>query len=230
MQKKYFVLFLPFSCPEPLRIFLSRRGSLTIQFLIGFVLILGFSMMFFMMTVTLAVSEIAQYITYSSARALFLSGDNELTQKANAREKYQILAIDRSYFGALFSPNQGDKPLFGIVRDLPEPAPEGGLGINELLWSAGGGQLPEPNLFYGVWTKFIPHALQIKPLWGSVEAEAEGFFETNIGSYLGREPSFEEVRKFNLKRMEIIMREHPVGIPNNATIETDIGFTMDNGG
>ena len=226
MQKKYFVLFLPFSCPEPLRIFLSRRGSLTIQFLIGFVLILGFSMMFFMMTVTLAVSEIAQYITYSSARALFLSSDKELTQKANARAKYEALA--GGPFKSLFRPNQGDKPLFEIANNLQ--GEDGGLGINELLWGRGEGQAQRPNLFYGVWTKFIPHALQIKPLWGSVEAEEEGFFETNIGSYLGREPSFEEVRQFNFARMKVIMIKHPQPYPDRSVVERSYIPNEDNGG
>ena len=60
----------------------SSKGSLTVQFLLGFVLILSFMVIFGAMTLTLAVASITQYITYASSRALFLGFGNEFLQQA----------------------------------------------------------------------------------------------------------------------------------------------------
>ena len=56
---------------------LSCRGSLTVQFLLGFILILSFVMLFSAMTLTLAVSGVTQYMTYSASRVLFLSDGSQ---------------------------------------------------------------------------------------------------------------------------------------------------------
>ena len=75
----------------------------------------------------------------------------------------------------------------------------GGLGLNGNFNVSSG----KPNLFYGVWTKFIPKVLEVETIWGGTK-EREIFFETTIGSYLGREPTMKECERFNDKRWELI--------------------------
>ncbi len=178
---------------------LSQSGSLTVQFLLGFVLCLCFVMLFSVMTLTLAVSEITQYITYSASRTLFLGDGTKDLQQKGAMEKYGHLATTPP-FNKLF---QGTSRFFEIADqgDLSREGHPSGVALNYR-------RFPEssqvPHLFYGVWTKFIPKVMQIRlPLWGEVK-EDSSFFETAVGSYLGREPSGEECKQFIDKRWEFI--------------------------
>ena len=77
---------------------IRNRGSLTVQFLLGFVLILSMISVFFMMTLTLAVSEIVQYITYSSSRQLFLGNTDPTEQATKATSKYEALTTNKFKF------------------------------------------------------------------------------------------------------------------------------------
>ncbi len=170
-------------------LFATRRGSLTVQFLLGFILILSFVMLFATMTLTLAVSEITQYITYSASRALFLSAENEVKQKESAQAKYNELTAEPA-FQELFKDTMFkiNKPgQMGLNNDGPE-----GFSVNS----------GSPNLFYGVWTEFTPKVLMVDSLWGSTEKD-EGKLKTNIGSYLGREPTVDECKNFNDKRWQL---------------------------
>lgn len=172
--------------------FLSCRGSLTVQFLLGFVLILIFVMLFSVMTFTLAVSEVTQYITYAASRALFLSSIDKDAQQAAANEKYDFLRRNPP-FDKFF---QAD-----VIRIAEELSPGTGLGLNRNFPVLGG----DPNLFYGVWTQFVPKVLEVDTLWGSTEEE-ENFFETAVGSYLGRESTISECKKFIDERWNFIER------------------------
>lgn len=171
---------------------ISRKGSLTVQFLLGFILILSFVMLFAAMTLTLAVSAVTQYITYAAARSLYLGHESKTYQYETAMEKYEML-MGKSAFERLFQPG-----LFKVKKasDLQK---ENGLGINGEFSVTGS----EPNLFFGVWTEFVPKVLEMETLWGDTEEE-EAFFETAIGSYLGREPASDECKAFIKKRWKFI--------------------------
>ena len=175
---------------------MSRKGSLTVQFLFGFVLILSFVMLFAVMTLTLAVSGVTQYITYAASRTLSLGHISKGDQEQAARKKYKEL-MDKPSFSKLFKPG-----LFEVRRS-GDLQPGNGLGLNTKFSVAGN----VPNLFYGVWTKFVPKILEVDTLWGGTEEDA-AFFETAIGSYLGREPTSEECQSFIQKRWDFIIRRH----------------------
>ena len=180
---------------------LSCRGSLTVQFLLGFVLILSFVMLFSAMTLTLAVSGVTQYMTYSASRVLFLSDGSKALQQDAARDKYNLL-ITNAHFSKFFT---GANKLFEIKETGGDLMPGDGLGLNRQFSSSG--QIP--YLFYGVWTKFIPRLLEMDAVWGSTEEDA-AFFETAIGSYLGRESTIDECEEFFEKRWEFIAAEHGI--------------------
>lgn len=170
----------------------SCKGSLTVQFLLGFILILSFVMLFSVMTFALAVSEVTQYITYAASRDLFLSHGSIAYQREAAEKRYKALVEENIHLKKFFKPD-----LFRVTPSSDLSAE--GLGLNRRFPVSGG----EPNLFYGVWTKFIPKVLEVDTIWGEAE-ENEAFFETTIGSYLGREPTITECEQFNNKRWELI--------------------------
>ncbi|MDE0119489.1 MAG: hypothetical protein OXM55_05725 [Bdellovibrionales bacterium] len=179
--------------------YLSCRGSLTVQFLLGFILILSFVFLFSAMTFTLAVSEVTQYITFASSRTLFLGDGSKALQQRMAREKYDSL-VQNSDFSKFFT---GANKLFEIKETGGDLMPGEGLGFNREFSPSS----EIPYLFYGVWTKFIPKILEVDTLWGSTEEEA-AFFETVVGSYLGREPTKKECEEFAKKRWEFIVEKH----------------------
>ncbi len=175
------------------KVFLSNKGSLTLQFLLGFILCLGFIMFFAVMSFTIIATSITQYITYASARQLFLGMQEKEEQIENAKKKYAMLAHGshgaQESFKGLFNPTgQGFSfALFEVNR--PENLSVGSI-------AGEGGRFNNKKFFYGVYTTFIPKVLEIKTLFGATV----GPFKTGIGSYLGREPSTRECENFNQKR------------------------------
>ena len=185
---------------------LSGRGSLTVQFLLGFSLIIFFIMLFTAMTATLALSEVTQYITFASARALFLSHENKFKQEEAAQEKYKEL---KDIFKVFFQ---------GTAFKIED---EGNLGLQTAYPSSN----TSPYLFYGVWTFFKPKLLVVNTLWGGTE-EPESYFDATIGSYLGREPTQENCDTFNQKRGQFIISNQPsssYSFPNITPIGSDNG-------
>lgn len=202
---------------KPARFILSCKGNLTVQFLLGFILVLVFVMLFSLMSFTLSVSEITQYVTYAASRSLFLGDGTKGHQQNAAREKYENL-IGNPPLDKFFRPD-----MFQIAEPSELRPPDNFLGLNRRFPSTGG----TPNLFYGVWTKFIPKVLELNTPWGSTEEDA-AFFETVVGSYLGREPSRDECEKFNRNRWQLILDVHN-GIPEAANSSGTYGVFSDNG-
>ena len=199
---------------------LSCRGSITVEFLLGFILILSFVMLFSVMTLTLAVSEITQYITYAASRALFLSDGRRDLQIKSAKDKYKELSTSQ-HFDKLFKPG-----LFKI-KAHDALAKENGFGYNGKFGFAS----DVPYLFYGVWTDFTPKVLEVDTLWGGTE-EDEAFFKTSIGSYLGRESTLKECENFVKKRWERISREHgsiPSAVNPAVFYNNNYSSYLDNG-
>ena len=195
-------------------LFSSSKGSLTIQFMLGFVLVMCFILIFLNITLTLVASEITQYITYAASRSLFLGHGDEQAQERSAREKYLELT-NKSHIKKFL----GGGRVFEIASDL---GPDN-LGINT-SFSVSSINV-KPNLFYGVWTDFTPKMLDVETPWGSVDEE-DAFFKTVIGSYLGREPSHTECLEFFEKRWEFIRSIHGSG-PNH--LSPGLIPTADNG-
>ena len=160
------------------------------------------------MSFTLAVSGVVQYITYSSARVLFLGNESKQVQKATAIQKYQSLKNKFPFF----------KPNVFKIADNPTNS----LGFNRTY------NPRSYNLFYGVWTYFTPKLLDVDPPLMAGVDEDQHFFQTTIGSYLGREPSTEECKNFRKKRWQIIKQLHgnasPLYLGNRA-----YGSEADNG-
>ncbi len=161
----------------------NERGLLTIDFMFSMVLILGLSALLFVLTFTLSIASVTQYITFAAARNYVVAHIDQATQRTRAVAKYKELTSN-AVFKPLFNngwykvdaePNVGDHTE--IIPEFAEAA-------------------REKNRFWGVGTSFTAAVLEFKiPLYGSTLPEGDGTgsgFKTYMGSYLGREPTSEE--------------------------------------
>lgn len=172
----------------------NNNGIITLDFLFAFVLVMGFSGILFSLTMTLTVAEITQYITFASARQYSISHINEAEQRNVAYEKYQKL-VSNPVFASFYNNDWFEINQQNVtIGDHADIYPEYGnqpLGI---------------NLFQGTGTKFIAKMLDFHiPFFGSTSnSDKGGGFETYIGSYLSREPTYAECWRFNNRRWEAI--------------------------
>lgn len=183
---------------------LSIKGSLTIQFLLGFILCLSFVMFFAVMILTITTASITQYITYSTARQLFLGMNNKGAQEKWAKDRYKKLTQDK-FKGLFSSTSQGFS--FSLFKVFPQIEYGQGIGHNPNF----SGLQDRGKFFYGVWTPFEAKLLSINTMWGNTES-ADGF-KTMIGSYLGREPTGEDCKSFNDFRWNEIERQFNYVMP-----------------
>ena len=85
----------------------NQAGQMTIDFIFGLVLMIGFTAVLFALSLTLTMSEIAQYITFAAARN-FYAGNVAMSDQATAgKAKYAALlgnkAIKPLFAGSWFS-------------------------------------------------------------------------------------------------------------------------------
>src|ERR1700761_4302146 len=85
----------------------NQNGQMTIDFIFGLVLMAGFAAVLFALSFTLSVSEIAQYITFATARNYYAANFAPQDQVTAAKAKYAALvgnkAIKPLFQGTWFS-------------------------------------------------------------------------------------------------------------------------------
>ncbi len=184
---------------------LNSRGLLTFQFIIAFALVGFFMMLFAVFTLTLIVSEVVQYMTFSSGRALFLAHLDRQSQQTQAQKKYTELKT-RTY-PVFFQTQKG----WAVIFDELQPGT--GMGLNTAFEN----QPSSPNLFFGVWTSFQSTILMAQNPWFGSTSEEKDSFKTFIGSYLGREPTQRECESFHGQRWQHIALKHAFPGPLRPT-------------
>ena len=173
------------------------KGMVTIPFLLVLTIMLFLILSLFALSMTLVHVSVSQYMTYSSARKLFLGGMSMEDQKDQAMDHYPQL---RNQF---FPPGQwsGGDDWFSIPETLK----------NDEIASAyqryiSYEQHPEKDMFYGVGIRFSSKVMTFQ-IPGLVKSANSGPFKANVHSYLGREPSKNECEvEFNEKRGTHICR------------------------
>ena len=182
----------------------KQRGTLSLQFLFGFLIMIAFMLGFGAFSLVLALSEVTQYITFSASRQLFLGHQDEESQKQMAKNKFRELH-ESPVLRVFYS---GPKPFVMISEQLEEG---NGLGVHPEYHSKG----VEVNFFYGVWTAFNAKILQLRlPFLGETSGDDPNFFSSNIGSYIGREVSVRECREQVKKRWDWILELHENILPS----------------
>lgn len=202
----------------------SESGSLVVDFMFAFTLIFSFVTIFISIAITLTTVEMVQYLTFAGARAYFASHHTVDSQREQGHAKYQEL-LGTAAYGFVKNGNwfTVEAPFVGDVTS----------GVEELNAYA---QPPDkPNRFHGVVTYFTANILSASsPFFGSTDPERDGTgstFGTNIGSYLGREPTMEECQKFMTDRFKAILSMNANGGAAYSTGVDENSYTviMDNG-
>lgn len=193
----------------------NERGIITVDFMFSMVLVLGMSALLFVLTFTLSVASITQYITFASARNYFAGHIDKTSQEERAVAKYKEL-ISNAAFKPLYAngwykidaePNVGDHTK--IITEFEQAAD----GVNK---------------FWGVGTSFTAVVLDFKiPFYGSTQPDSDGSgsgFKTYIGSYIGREPTTEECLQFTAARWDAIRRLPSSGGSSYSTAPANSGY------
>jgi hypothetical protein len=174
----------------------NQAGLVTIDFLFAIVLGFGMTAILFAMTFTLTVVEVAQYITFSAARAHAAANINKDTQKTAAREKYSQL-ISSAALAPLFS---GGWFELSKKNELEIRSGETESFKDEYKAASS----PNRAVFTGVRTTFTAHVLDMQlPMIGKT-SDDDGGFKTKILTVMIREPSQEECQQFMKSRIEAI--------------------------
>lgn len=176
----------------------NQRGVITVDFVFAIVLIFGFTTLMFLLTFTLSVASITQYVTFAAARNYVVGHIDPAMQQQRGELKYKELTehpvliplFNNGWYSIDATPNIGDHTQ-----------------INPAYSGAAQGVF---NQFWGAGTSFTARVLEIEiPFFGSTAPDSDGTgsgFKTYIGSYLGREPSTEECIQFTAARWEAIKR------------------------
>lgn len=189
----------------------NERGLITVDFVFALVLILGFSALLFVLSFTLSVASVTQYVTFAAARNYFPAHLDKASQEKRALEKYQEL-VNHPVFKPLFSngwyrldenPNIGNHAEY--IPEYATPA-------------------QEVNKFWGVGTTFSAPVLDFRiPFFGSTNPDGDGTgseFKTYMGSYIGREPTAAECIEFNAARWNAIRN---LAVSGGASYSTGTG-------
>lgn len=173
----------------------NQAGFITVDFIFAIVLIMGFTVLLFIVSFSMTVASITQYITYAAARNYVVAHLDQATQEARAEAKYQEL-IHNKVFKPLYANGWylvDKKSNIGDHTKIIPGYDQGSQGVNE---------------FWGVGTHFVATILDFKiPFFGATAPDSDGSgagFKTYMGSYLGREPSADECIKFTNARWEAI--------------------------
>jgi Flp pilus assembly protein TadG len=205
----------------------NQRGVVTINFMIALIIGFGMATILFAMSMTLMVTELTQYATFSAARAHAAANKDPSDQETAARDKYDsmirsnVLAPFFSNGWFTVSPkgelevrsgNTGSGAQASFKDDYPS-AKE----ANREIWT-------------GVRTKFVARVLSLKlPMIGSTTQDDEGL-SARVVTILIREPSQNECQKFIKDRYDVMMKlDSRFAINGYTSHQSDYVAMEDNG-
>lgn len=179
---------------------LNQRGIITLDFIFSLVLILGMSSLLFILSFSLSVASVTQYVTYAAARNYAVAHLDKASQEARAQAKYEEL-IGNSVLKPLY--NNGWYSVDGKVS----------VGDQTKIVTDWEGAIGTSNEFWGAGTHFVARVLDFHiPFFGSTSPESGGgggknkgdSFTTYLSSNLGREPTADECIQFTAARWTAI--------------------------
>ena len=198
----------------------SNRGMITISFLFVFIIIFFFFLIFFCLVITFAHVSVTQYMSYSTARRLSLSGESEQRQREQAKDYYNKL---RAKFFDLDAHAGGTGDWFNIPPTFDSDS-KNFLGFEPSDFFPEG---PNRNRFYGAGLKFTSRITGFRiPL---IMEEDFPPTEAVVRSFLGREPSKAECQDFNKKRGDEIKRKYSSSPLSSFAVDAVNDVEGDNG-
>jgi hypothetical protein len=193
----------------------DQRGIITVDFVFSMVLVLGMSSLLFVLTFTLSVASLTQYVTFATARNYAAANIDLAAQEARAKMKYQELLGNPSL-----------KPLFTNGWYQVEAEPDLG-DLTKVIpgWTAASEGF---NEFWGAGTNFTAKVLDFNiPFFGSTSPDGDGTgseFKTYLSSSLGREPTEAECIAFTAARWAAIRNLAVSGGASYSTGTSENGY------
>ena len=179
----------------------GERGIVTIAFMLVLIIVMFFMLYFFKLCLALTHVSIVQYISYSTARKLYLGGESQSIQTDMAKEDYKKLRNEKFFKQAIYtdsSPNATD--WFYLAPDLESAGSKIGFNNNIIDTSK------YRQMFYGVGIAFFPHIFDFSIPFLTDPSSPSSDTAFPISSYLGREPSQAECEDFfKLERKDKIL-------------------------
>lgn len=168
------------------KILKNQKGSLVIDFIFAFMLVLSVSFVLLGLSFTLSVVESIQYLAFSTSRDYFAAHENLQKQEDLAKKKFETLKTAGSY-KTLLRKDWFDVKYIGsgdFAQDYSSTHP------NDIFKGT------KLNVTIG----FLNFNL---PLFGSTEGDSP--YKTNIASFLGREPSSSECMSLVRNRFQALL-------------------------
>ena len=169
----------------------AESGFISVDFLFGFILVMGISVVLLAFSFTLSVIEGMQYVAFASARSAFASHKTLADQVKLGEAKYVQLLKTKGLSNLM------KKEWFKLDHKL---------GDNSADYS------PDQNYknkFFGMIINIQVSYLDfVIPLYGSTTGDGGGGFPARVTGFLGRESSAEECGNFMSQRVNWIQSQH----------------------
>lgn len=167
----------------------NQKGILTIDFIFSFAMVMGLFQIFYVLTFTLMIAHVTQYMTFAAARVYSAGHLDEETQKSQAEAKFNQLMTESpiaSFFRGQFVLSNFEANEFNDLTPRER-------------WR---------QLYAGTRVLFQSNILDFNvPFLGRTNTELEGdAFRATMSSFLYREPSAAECFQFIQDRGQAILR------------------------
>jgi len=199
---------------------LKQKGILTLDFIFSMTAVYAISMLFILLAITLVMSTVVQYISFSMARS-HISGDLTVEAQQDAvQEKMTQLLGDYDKWIKVT-----DEGWFKV-----ETTGRAGAFSADSNWGGSSGASRQRS--YGVAIRYTSNILKnIKlPLLGSPgDGATDDFGSANIFSFMYRHPTTEECLNFNSARWQSLAPRFN-GLGGMPNLDTSVnGDQADNG-
>lgn len=165
----------------------NSRGLLTADFLFSMVLCSGICMVLFVLNISLAMAEVAQYMVFSTARAHAAAHVDQDKQEELGKDKYREL-LNNPVLKPLFSAAGANWFKLSETPDI-----RGGGATGRSFSEFYPDTVPDRVPQIGARIQFSPRILNIKvPFLGSTAEDPDAPFTAHLTGLLIREPSQRE--------------------------------------
>ncbi|HWU42236.1 MAG TPA: hypothetical protein VN132_02320 [Bdellovibrio sp.] len=189
----------------------NSRGMMAADFIFSLTLCVGLCIVLFALTFTLSMSEVGQYIAFSTARAHAAAHVDPDQQMAQGMAKYKELLKNPVLKEVFANPNGG-------WFTLGQPTIKNGLNGSEFTeYKVDLKEIP----LTGVRLTFQPKLLNMKIAFlGSTAEDSEAGYQANLTAFIFREPSqaecMDQVKARNSAILNLSTRYQTLGLATSA--------------
>ncbi|MBC7457182.1 MAG: hypothetical protein H7235_02810 [Bdellovibrionaceae bacterium] len=178
----------------------NQSGFIAADFLFSFVLVIGCGMLIFLLTFSLAVVEISQYIVWSTARNYSAANENEFTASSQALIKFKNLSDQFPLLTGSNNPSPWftlDDPKVGDLSLLKNDPDFNAKLEGDKQNRDGAKQIRQPWIGARAYLNFkILEGVKMPFLGPILLEEKRGDFKFPIRAFILRHPSQQECQDF----------------------------------